>query len=329
MQRLFFACCLSVIGLASTARADNATPPADTSPVAPAAQGVELNFNLEVDAIQQNLEWLSQYVDTLSNGLDNYFAEEQRVPAGKSRVKLEIKNLYSRQNSFDMQVGFDVRVNLPKTEEKFNLYVESFSAPEDNERQGSAQAQAMAEQQNSIGLGSLYRISDMLGFKARAGMRFKGVEPNPFFRTGLRYDYQVDAKTGWTFEPEWIWYRIEGAALRGQFDLFHQQSARHYFKATSYAFKYNKDQAWSLSQGFEWHYDYSDRLKINTSTGRQWSYDKQALITDTYIQSSWRYQLYDDWLFIKMIPGVSWPRSFNYVTNPFMIISFEAYSHPF
>ncbi|MDY0137379.1 MAG: hypothetical protein RBS36_09440 [Thiomicrospira sp.] len=323
MNRTFIISALSLSALGAHAQGETHNAPQS------ADDPVELNLNFDVEAIQQNLQWLGQYVDTLSHSVDNYFAAEQRVPNGKARIKLEIKNLYSKQNNLSMQVGFDLRVNLPKTEEKFNLYVESFSAPDESERQGSAQAQASATQENSIGLGSLYRLSDQLGLKARAGLRFKGAEPNPFFRTGLRYDYDLGPQTRLAFEPEWIWYRIEGAALRGQLDIGHQLTPRHYLKATSYAFKYNKDQAWTLSQSVEWHYDYSDPLKINTSTGRQWSYDHHALISDTYIQTAWRYRLHDDWLFIKATPGVSWPRSFDYRTNPYIVIGLEAYSHPF
>lgn len=284
-------------------------------------------FNEQLDRVQTQLNWTSRQVDILAHYIDDFFAEDEPVSEGRSRLALNIDFSQSRYQNFDSNIGFDLRVALPKIEHKLNVYIESNSEPNEVKQQSSSLEQSRGEQDNRAGLRAIYYLTDTLDLKLRTGLRFNQISPNPFFGSSMHVIFPLTDKLNIDMEPEWLWYRFEGIVTKARLNTYYRYSDHQYFRAQSRLVNYAEKPNISLSQTLAWHQRRDAYNTLSYTLGRNWSYEDHInSVQDTYFEVSWRNLLYDKWLFLTVTPGVSGPKGFNYRPNPYVVVSFKAYS---
>lgn len=316
--------CLSFWVLPNTASAQEPS----SNDQAPLNNGEYFKLDFELVTIQNNLAWLTKHIDRYANSIDRFFTPESEVPEGKSLIKTTLSHQSSQHLSAQNQFKFKLVAHLPKTQERWNVYVESFSGPDERNAQSSAQTQLDAEQETLLGLSSIYQFSDMIGFKTRTGTRLTDGELSPYITAKLRLEYAINPDLYLAFEPEVFWRRVEGTGKEGTLNLAYQYDEQHYLRSTSNVFKFDELPEWEISQVFEWRHNWDKNNRLSYQLGRQWDwtreYDYKQL--DTYAQLTWRHQMYDNWLFLSITPGVHAPLELDYQTNRFIVVSLDIFS---
>ena len=284
----------------------------------------------ELATIRRNLAWIGGHIDNISNSVDTFFAPEQNVSNNKSLVQVNLSHLSSEHLPSSNRGEVRLYVRLPKIEERWNLFVESAIAPDEQDTQGSAQSTASAEQETSLGLSTLYKISDTLGLQTRLGLTATEGQADPYLKLRLRYEKPINQAWFLSFEPEWFWLNVYGPGKQATLNLAYQHSKQHHFRARSNIFKYNEDLSWDVSQNFEWQHRIDDNNRINYQAGRLWQWRPADYFErqDTYAQISWRHQLYEGWIYLVTTPGVHAPIELNEKPNPFILLSLEFFSRP-
>ncbi|MBE0493026.1 MAG: hypothetical protein IBX48_01670 [Thiomicrospira sp.] len=290
--------------------------------------GEKFELNFELATIKDSMAWLTNYVDRYANSIDRFFTPESDVPEGKSLIKTTLSHQSSLHLAQQNQLTFKLIAHLPKTQKRWNLYIESFAGPDERSAQSSELSQLDAEQETLLGLSAIYRVSDVVGFKVRTGTRLSGGQLNPYSTAKLRFEWAINPAWFVTFEPELFWRHIEGTGKEGTLNLAYQYDDKHYLRATSNVFKYDELPAWQVAQVFEWRHNRDSNNRLSYRLGRLWDWTPEQNFSqlDTYLQFSWRNQFYDNWLFLSITPGVHAPLQLGYQTNPFVLVSFEAFS---
>ena len=285
---------------------------------------------MELDSLQHNLAWLGGHIDTLSNRIDLFFAPEETVPDGKSLLMLGMSHYQSEQLASHTKLNYSVRVNLPKTQERWNLYIESYSDADETAK-GTPQVRPTEQEtqtDGTLGLATLYKFSDFIGFKGQLGTRFTDGELDPYIRLRLRYETSVQQAWWLSFEPGLFWKRVDGTGKEADLTLAYQQSEHHFFRSHSRVEKLDALPNWQLAQMFEWQHRMSDQNRLSYQLGRHWDWNHTTSYVqlDTYAQVRWRHRLYKKWLFLSTTPGVHAPLQLDYQPNIYITVALEAYS---
>lgn len=294
----------------------------------PLNNGENFRLDFELVTIQNNMAWLTKHIDRYANSIDRFFTPESEVPEGKSLIKTTLSHQSSQHLNQQNQFKFKLVAHLPKTQERWNVYVESFAGPDERSAQSSAQTQLDAEQETLLGLSSIYQFSDMIGFKTRTGTRLTEGELSPYITANLRFEYKINPDWYLAFEPEVFWRRIEGTGKEGTLNLAYQHDEQHYLRSTSNVFKFDELPEWEVSQVFEWRHNWDKNNRLSYQLGRQWDWAREYNYKqlDTYLQLTWRHQMYDNWLFLSVTPGVHAPLELGYKTNRFIVVSIDVFS---
>ncbi|WP_044411673.1 hypothetical protein [Thiomicrospira microaerophila] len=280
------------------------------------------------EKVQQGLIWLGGHIDTLTHRIDNFFAPEQHVDAGKAQLKLSLNQTQSKHYPADTKVQLNIYARLPRIEERFNLYIETFSSREEQEQDTQKQAASKPSEDQFIGLASVFSVSDHTSWKNRVGSRMNSGKFDPYITSHLRFENKVDQNWFVNLEPGVFWQKVEGAGQDIQLNLAHRYTEKDFLRLSSQAVKYNRKEYYELQQSFEWLHRFSDRNRLSYQLGRRWHWEQteQFTIQDSYAQINWRHRLYKHWLFLSITPGVHEPIDLGYQTNPYLHIGLEAFS---
>lgn len=290
-------------------------------------QAIELDFSLELNSIKNNLAWVGQNVDKVAHYIDDFFAEEQKIKKGQTRLSVSLSNRISEKKVAESKLGFNLVANLPKTENKLNVYIESFSQPDENLEQSSTYKRTIGEKQNFLGLGVMYQLSETLNIKTRAGLGVKNDQLNPHAALSLPFHQPLTDRWSLAFEPEVFWYRVEETGQRAYVNFNYRHASNHHFRSTSSAIHYDLESYSNLAQTLQWQHRLDDYNIITYKTGRSWQWQNRLQHQDSYIEIAWRNRFYENWLFVTLTPGIHAPIDLNHQTNAYFIVSFEAYSY--
>jgi len=127
-------------------------------------------------------------------------------------------------------------------------------------------------------------------------------------------------------EPELFWRRVEGRGQQTTLTLRHRYDSRNLLLSTSNGIKFDNLPQWDFIQRLQWAHKWDNDNIITTETARLWRYEHSMGLEDTYFQVGWRHKWYQNWLYITLTPGVHYPQRLDYQSNPYFMITFDAYS---
>lgn len=299
----------------------------------PKEEDKSFTLNLNLNSLQTSLQWIGSHVDTMAQGVDEYFASDQvSVKPGQSIVKLGISTYISEHSSLQNGLIYSIAVGLPKLQKKLNLYVESAIAPDKNTAQGSAITTTTGNQESNLGLGLLYDINKLLQLKTRSGVNFSGLDLDPYFSIVARYRIPtgLDDIIA-SIEPEWFWTgKLDTGEQVNLFITYSNPQGNYQnwlFRSSSNILHYDSNAFSTLAQRFDAFQTVNAYNRLNYQLGRQWLYEDELEVSDTYLQLVWRNKLYQDWVFLTVTPGVHYPKTLDYQQDIFLILTLEAYSH--
>lgn len=319
---LYLSCSLWALTFSASAQES----PSSIEQTSDESEPIHLDF--EIESIQNGMNWLTKHIDRYTNSIDRFFTPESEVPEGKSLIRTTLNHQSSQHLTQKNQLNFKLVAHLPKTEERWNVYVESFSGPNERSVQASEKSQLEAEQEALLGLSAIYQASDEIGFRTRSGTRMTDGEISPYVSANLRFEKVLTPDWYLAFEPEVFWRRVEGTGKQGTINLAYQREDKHYLRSTSNVFKFDELPKWEVSQVFEWRHNWDKNNRLSYRLGRQWDWSQEQNLTklDTYFQITWRRQVYENWVFLSVTPGIHAPLELNYQTNSFMVFSLEFFS---
>jgi len=280
------------------------------------------------DGVQTGLIWLGGHIDTLTNRVDDFFAPEQTVEPGKTQLKLSVSQHRSKHYPVATKLNLNVYARLPKIEDRLNLYIESFAQNDTQNLTDAPQPKTEQSDNQLIGIASIFKLSDYVGWKNRAGTRMTSGQFDPYVTSQLRFETDIDKRWFANLEPGLFWQRVKGTGHDATLSFAHKYTDKDFFRLASQTIKYHEEEDWQLHQSLEWLHRTSNKNRYSTQLGRQWHWNESTQFTtqDTYLQINWRHRLYKNWLFLSVTPGVHVPLDLDYQTNPFINFGLEAFS---
>jgi len=261
-----------------------------------------------IKRLSSSRDWLGQRINSTGEKLDHYFMQRffaDEVINGdlneSSKAKLFLENGVRERKGLEGDIGLDVRLNLPNTEDRLNLVISSNDENDD-------------------------RISDTANNNTS--------DESETFTTGIQYiarDFKkwrprLQLGSRWSSKPELF---LEGRVSRrfgsNRYNTELTFSAAHYTRRktiytthANYFYLINPDWGFRLAnrvryfnRGGYFSFDHTPALQHRINDNNAFVYQVSASgdnklhpYIDSYTASiRWRHRLYHSWLFLEIEPS--------------------------
>ena len=298
--------------------AEQSTEPAE--PVQPAQSAQPAQESDFINSIDAQHDYLSGKIISFATDIDRFFGNDRNYQeSNKSVVQLALVRASGYGGNDKLVLAARANLNLPSTEKRLHLLVES--NPDQNITGEPPQSQQTTPLTNNInkpqsfGLALRYeKVKEelkALHLSADAGLKFQGINIDPFVRARGSYSVPLDQ---WRLKAEEsvYWFNTIGAGETTQIDLEHLLSEPVLFRATSNATWLHDKQNFDLRQDLSIYHTVSDRTALLYQASVVGVSNPQVEVTQYILSMLYRYRLHRKWVFFNLNPQLVFPKENNF-----------------
>jgi hypothetical protein len=255
-----------------------------------------------------------------ANNIDSFFAN-QRADDELGRSNMRIRTLYNmRERALpkdDIQVRFNLR--LPELEEKFHIRYVGMDGKEDPNIKKKIQ-----KDPNLIRVIPRPKPDTPWLFRSDTGVNVS-IKPRVFARSRLRKTVQTGTIIH-RFALEGAWFSNEGFIQ--SIDFSNDQTI-----TDNVLFRFSNTQKWQISdQDFITAHGPSiyqrisdnDAIAYGYSAGTRVDHSSRWYLTNHQVYINYRRNIYHNWIFFDVTPGIDWPKEWSFRRTPFILLQLEA-----
>lgn len=294
-------------------------PTAAAGKVAPVDEEGEVDINLwfrSADWLVENRHELSKDLDSLARSIDSFFAGKQALSdENESFARIRIAAGYFSGRGVEDQSDTKFRLSLPATQRKLRLVLEN--VPEEDESLGDSVRPSNLTENST----------DKEGFSA--ALQFATTEFQHWksrFELGIVARTPLDPFARSTFKRRWEISELWVARFRQRITYFHS-SFYNSRSLLSFERPIEENLLYRMETRVDWKQE-EDTMDAVQSFNLYQRVDEQravyyqfavlgeslshTVVNNYYLSVQMRQRLYQDWLFLDVIPELSFPREENY-----------------
>ena len=299
----------------------------------------------EGDALERRHKKISRYLTRLAERLDrslsNSMARDdskssdtfdrylgnRRVDDEENRTRLRITPVlgWREDEGLYENLKFGISLALPRTEDKLHLVVENFNDDADVlEGLDRARAEPRESDEESEQVASLrFSLFENMKFKTTldTGLRFR---PEPIPRARLKFTaLHGEEPFRQRATQSFFWQSDDGVGEKTQFDV-------DYYRRERFLYRWTTSFLWSeVSDGVEmgeilsYYKTLSKRRTIGVRVGGSGHIEPTAQVDEYTIRFPYRQRIWRWWLYLKVEPGVDFPRDRDFAETPFINVELD------
>lgn len=252
----------------------------------------------------------SGYVTDFANWIDNFFADDFDYDERQgSHIKLYLLQTHFEDDKPVYDAKIKAKLDLPKTQKKLQLLIESVDEDESNIEQTSI-SEATEDQEQSIALRYIQKDTDKWLITNIAGVRsHSGIDPFARFRIRRFID-----NGPWTYRitESIFWFYSEGLGETTRLDIDHPLTKKLLFRSTTQATWKNINNYFDLGQDLILFLNINKRKSLSYQVGARGIRNSRVYTTDYFYSIRYRQQIHRNWLFFEVIPSVHHPEENEY-----------------
>ncbi|MDX1811316.1 MAG: hypothetical protein R3240_05170 [Gammaproteobacteria bacterium] len=249
-------------------------------------------------------ETISNSIATTADYIDDFFTNERRnVEGSKSRVIMSFVNLYDKDKLNTQNYNIDARLRLPKTENRFHLFIKNTLSDDTTDQQTTFQDQTAQEAEQGVYTAALQYVfteSRMWRVSTRAGMTL-GYPLNPFVKLRLRRLTNLILVDNRLIQ-EFRWSEIDHFTETSTVE-FERLFNEDYFSRLHLAVKWGENDR-------EWQHvgDLSLFYKLKSSVVTKYTVGYESLLTHgfdlkrVFVNFHYRRNFLKKWMFFEVVP---------------------------
>jgi hypothetical protein len=274
----------------------------------------------------------SNYIFNKSTSLDHFIGspDEEILMENNSYAVLNIKQKFYSKSENKTQIDLNVKIDLPYSEKKWKLFLDTnnndFDPLVDKNRESyTSNANFIENASDTVG-GLLFTdLKNEWKKKYRIGTKLN-FPLNPFIKANFYHTTSLNNKLTQYFEQEFFYYNEEGFGTNTNLNYYYQTDSNFIIQSNSAAqFLNDNDNNWELTQKFSAWEQLTDKSTIKYSIGISANSRPDLKVTNYWINAKWRHKLYKEWLYVKIIPEISFREEFDYKPDYGVLLQFEMF----
>lgn len=272
-------------------------------------------------------QYIGSGVDSLGKSFDEFFSED-KVFYESSGTYLQLTGDTTRDNNGDVHSkwSFRLKLRLPHTSEKIKLNIQT---EKDRRNEGRLDQPEIATTQTADDDKYSATFQSTIGKKKEEGWEFKpGIGMRLSSDVNIHFKLRANRKFKLgSWSANWLesayWYRLTGSELDSILEFDRKITEKDLFRATTYARWTHTNQYFDLNQSFAMFHTLSKRRAISYFVGAYGTSEPTTHITHYATGAAYRQMLHKDYLFIEVVPQLSYPKENNFHSEFSLLVRIE------
>ncbi|MFL0809183.1 MAG: hypothetical protein K6L76_02095 [Agarilytica sp.] len=271
----------------------------------------------------------NQFLD-MSDALDRWVSRRDRINKkdNNSYLILNFNSVLSDAGEQEYKARLNAKIDLPNSEDRFKLIFESDpeedASPQDNERSGKIGNEQLAED-NAIA--SLEYSLQKKEFQWRGALDIGSrlnLPPDAFVRLKIKKKTQLGNKWFSKTAFDFPWFAQEGAKPSARQSFSYSFTPNVSFRNVTHV-KYSAQESLRESYlSFQINHQWSEHLVMEYKLGAYGDSESHNETSAYFAQIGFRQHIYGDWMFLRLVPEVVYPREFDWRAQHAITISLQA-----
>lgn len=252
----------------------------------------------------------------------------QAAPTNESYLRVGFATESEYGNPAQLKPEARFRLDVPTAEKKFRLVLESESdelIPLSERRRDRALTEDQRTNTDATGaLRFLTDLGDSINLNNDLGIRLR-FPPDAFWRVRARGNWQLANQWRMTLGQRFYYFHVSGWGERSSLSLRRPILDGWQFVSSAEAAWVHSDRNFELSQTFSLFKRLNSRATLNPRFGVLGESNPNWRTTSLFADLTYRYRLYDNWLYGEVIPAVEFPREYNFKDRASLILRIELF----
>ena len=294
-----------------------------------------INANLKektTETVENYHEGISEYINEKTESVDEFIGDydEENPQINKTYAILKMRQNFNSIYDNENQIDFKFKAHLPYTEDKWNFFIDTnasdFNSLEEKIKETFTDNSSFSENSKSSIVGFIF---DDLDHKWKRSYKF-GVKfdfpLDPFVKFNIYNRKQLTENVDRYFEQEFFAYTQKGLGAKSNLDFTLKTDKDVVYQSnTSFQYLANDDNELEASQQFSQWQRLSSRGTLKHTIGFSAIWTDREIDNNYWINTRYRHRLYDDWLYGKVIPEVSFDKDYDYKPNYGIMFELEVF----
>lgn len=281
------------------------------------------------DWLDKPRDYLSQHFVSLSNRVDQYFADERVFQeAQTSYLRFYGDLVFKKSGWSNFNPKLQAKLVLPALQKRLHLLLES-----NTDVTGEPQTSSVSTQKgvpnvnvpNDFRAAVQVQVTDTPHYNINtdAGIRIHSLSFPPFARLRIS---RVQTVKKWQFRltEALYWYESSGMGESTLYDADYKFSDHYLGRSRTQAIWSDHDQRFDFEQSFFLFNPIDNSHALSYQVSVFGVSQPNSRISDYSVSVTWRVRIHREWLFLDVQPGISWPESEYFHATPALVFRIEA-----
>ncbi len=279
-----------------------------------------------VSTLDATHNFLAQEFVGMVGDIDRFFGDDRNYQeSNQSVLQLDVSRVSGYGGNNQLTLSGRAKVNLPNTEQRLHLLIESDPDKNIGGNPPLIQPGATATTPGSYAAGLRYEKeqTNRWFFSTDAGVKFQGFNSSLFTRARASYAAALDDDWRVKLAETPFWFNTLGAGMSSQLDLERAISAPLLFRASSNVTWLNDKQNFDLRQDVSVYHTLDERAAVLYQISAIGASQPQFHATDYVLFAVYRYRLHQKWMFLEVSPQLHYPQARQYQASPAISLRLE------
>nr|WP_245749970.1 hypothetical protein [Marinobacter zhejiangensis] len=271
----------------------------------------------------------SEFVEKFGEWADRTLSgSPQALPSNASYLRVGFATASEYGDPFKFEPEGRFRLDIPTVKEKLRLIIESESDEliplAERRRSRQLPSDARTDNEPTGALRFISEIGDAINLNNDIGIRLR-LPLDAFWRATARKQWQLDADWKLEAQQRVFYYHQTGWGESTWLGIGRDIGRGWLFLASSELEWVHSDREFEASQVFNFYKDLNNRSSLNPRVGVVGESQPSWRTTSYFADVTYRYRLYDDWLFGEVIPAFDFPRDKSFKDQASLVLRIEMY----
>jgi len=267
------------------------------------------------------LDWLidtrndwSHGVASMASSIDGFFAgKDAELQANDSYLRLRLGMRWVEGDGLSDDTDFKLRLDLPTTSKRWKLFIEN--QLDEFETLGSSNREDVitpdSEDDGFYGGISRERTTEHWQLRPELGVKLRA-PLDPFVRFRAKRPFELSGLWGARFEQSIYYFKQDGFGTKGQILFERPWGEKRFWRIKSEGNWRDNTNNTELAQVVTLQQSLTEDSALAYEVGVLGNTRPTTQTSSYYVNVRYREQLHQDWLFLDVVPAVSWPRDMDF-----------------
>lgn len=286
------------------------------------------NLNIDfytrtIDIVEDYQNTFSYYIHESTNYIESLWESfDKKESNNRSFGIFRLGKRFSTKGELEPDFQLKLKYDLPHTKKNLKLFFD-FDQQDFENLDNKNQITNEANEQLSGGL-ILEKQTRHWDINYKIGMNLK-LPLNPFAKIEVTRDFNFNDNFSAFFKQENFYFKERGFGTGAHFDFVYSLENNNYFEVY-YNIQYLNNIGWEYYSDYSYFYNIDNKNSIKAVFGNNRIYEDNKFERKRYwTQVQWKSLIHKNWLFLKVIPEISFENKYNYEPDYRLTLQFEMF----